>query len=102
MSFGELKQTYVLFTSCLLFRIISTSAPHHSWNITNNPKVALRLRKSTRHLFPLLQCLLCDQTCLCCIRLWMKMMHQAVRKMHKNSYPQIHKVNNQPKMNTNS
>ena len=61
MSFGELKQTYVLFTLYLLFRIISTSAPHHSWNITNNPKVALRFRKSTRHLFPLLQCLLCDQ-----------------------------------------
>ena len=61
VSFGELKQTYVLFTLCLLFRIISTSAPHHSCNITNNPKVALRFRKSTRHLFPLLQCLLCDQ-----------------------------------------
>ena len=40
MSFGELKQTYVPFTLCLLFRIISTSAPHHSWNITNNTKVA--------------------------------------------------------------
>ena len=26
---------------------------------------------------------------LCCIRLWMKMMHQAVCKMHKKSYPQI-------------
>ena len=40
MSFGELKQIYVFFTLCLLFRIISTSPPHHSCNITNNPTVA--------------------------------------------------------------
>ena len=61
MSFGELKQTLVIFTFCLLFGSISTSAPHHSCKVTNNPQIALLSKKSTRRLFPLLQGLLCDK-----------------------------------------
>ena len=40
VSFGELKQTEVIFTFCLPMGIISTFAPHHPCKMANNPNIA--------------------------------------------------------------
>ena len=60
MSFEEVKERKVTFTFRLLFCIITTYGHHCLCKITNNPKEMLPSRGWTRHLFPLLQGLLCS------------------------------------------